>query len=163
MAQSDFGSRVAQFPANGGGTLGQNLILATASIHIGTGGLPVPTRNFATGIATGLNTVYGFEGLTATLVGTGLYEIGHPPANIARVFPQYVGPSGASAEITPQRSAGNSASGVVRLQVTKPGVGASGPNNAPSGFQTPVNVASGSRFDLLFFINPRNDQGITQY
>jgi hypothetical protein len=163
MAQSDFGSRVAQFPANGGGTLGQNLILATASIHIGTGGMPVPTRNYATGIATGLNTVYGFEGLTATLVGTGLYEVGHPPANVARVFPQYVGPSGHTALVTPQRSVGNSASGVVRLQVS-PNQAMSTGMTPPSGaISYPFNPPSGTRLDLLFFINPRNDQGITQY
>lgn len=163
MAAADFGTRVGQYPANMAGTLGQNSFLALARVHIGTGGLPVPTRNFATGIATGLRTVYGFEGLGATLVGTGTYELSHAPANIAAVFPQYVGPSGTQANITPQWSVGNSASGVVRLQVTKPFVGASGPNNAPSGFTTPFNVASGSRFDVLFYVNPQNDQGFTQY
>lgn len=166
MAQSDFGTRVGQYPANMAGTLGQNAFLATASVHIGTGGLPVPTRNMATGIPTGLRTVYGFEGLGATLVGTGLYEIQHPPANIARVFPQYVGPSGAGALLTPQWSPGNSASGVVRIQAQSPVVG-SGIAGAqvPSGAlgYRPVMLPSGSRLDLLFFVNPRNDQGFTQY
>ncbi len=162
MAQSDFGSRVGQYPANGGGTLGQNLILSTASVHIGTGGLPVPTRNFATGVATGLRTVYGFEGLGATLVGTGLYEITHPPANIARVFPQYVGPSGHFGNVAPQWSPGNSASGVVRLQVTtqNSNTGMAAPSGA---MRYPFNPPSGTRLDLLFFVNPRNDQGFTQY
>lgn len=163
MAQADLGTRVPQYPLNAFGTLGQNAAMGLVSVHIGTGGLPVPTRNFATGIATGLRTIYGSEGVGATLVGTGLYEITHPPANILRVFPQYVGPSGVRADLTPQRSEGNSASGVLRIQASRPFVGASGPNNAPSGFQTPVNVASGSRFDLLFFYNARNDQGLTQY
>jgi hypothetical protein len=135
--------------------------MGTVSVHIGTGGLPVPTRNFATGIPTGLRTVYGAEGFGATLLGTGLYEITHPPANILRTFPQYVGPSGAAALLTPQWSPGNSASGVVRIQAQAPGIGA-GAGSGALGFRG-INLPSGSRLDLLFFYNARNDQGFTQY
>ena len=168
---TDFGSRVDQFPANMAGTLGQHSFLSLARIHIGTGGLPVPTRNFATGVPTGLRTVYGFDGLGATLVGTGLYELSHPPANIASVFPQFVGMSGHAGQLTPQWSPGNSASGVARIQATRSFVGGTGAPLAPSptgganpsGFNMPFNPPSGTRFDVLFFVNPRNDQGIAQY
>lgn len=164
MAQSDLGTRVGQYPLNAFGTLGQNAAFGTVSVHIGTGGMVVPTRNMATGIPTGLRTVYGSEGFGATLVGTGLYEITHPPANILRTFPQYVGPSGAGAMLTPQRSEGNSASGVVRIAAQSPVI-ASGAVAQPSGAfgYRPVQLPSGSRLDLLFLYNARNDQGLTQY
>ena len=166
MAQSDLGTRVGQYPANAFGTLGQNAAFGTVSVHIGTGGMVVPTRNFATGIATGLRTVYGAEGFGATLVGTALYEITHPPANILRAFPQYVGPSGAGAQLTPQWSPGNSASGVLRIQAQQPAPSASGvaANNPTGVFNVrPVMLPSGSRIDVLFMYNARNDQGFTQY
>ena len=167
MAQSDLGTRVGQYPANAFGTLGQNAAFGTVSVHIGTGGMVVPTRNFATGIATGLRTVYGAEGFGATLVGTGLYEITHPPANILRTFPQYVGPSGAGVMLTPQWSPGNSASGVVRIQAQRPAFVESGLSSAqvPSGANgyRAAMLPSGSRLDLLFLYNARNDQGFTQY
>lgn len=162
MAAADFGSRVGQYPANAAGTLGQNAMLALGRLHIGTGGMPVPTRNFATGIPTGLRTVYGFEGLGATLLGTGLYELQHPPANIAAVIPQYVGLSGMAGNLTPQWSPGNSASGVVRIQATRQFSSGSGAT-PPSGFAAPFNPPSGTRFDVLFYVNPTNDQGFTQY
>ncbi len=171
MADPDFGSNVGQYPANVAGTLGQNSFLALGRVHIGTGGLPVPTRNFATGVATGLRTVYGFNGFGATLIGTGLYELSHPKVNIAAIFPQFVGQSGHAGNLTPQWSPGNSASGVARVQATRPQVAGSGalgismPTGAanPSGFFMPFNPPSGTRFDVLFYVNPRNDQGITQY
>lgn len=167
----DFGSRQWQSPPRAAGTLGQNAVLALSRIHIGTGGLPVPTQNLATGIATGLRTVYGFEGLGATWVSTGLYELSHPPANIMSVFPQFVGQSGHAGNLTPQSSAGNSASGVVRIQATRPWVGGTGaplqPSATgganPSGFFMPFNPPSGTRFDVLWWANVSNDQGITQY
>ena len=167
MAQPDLGSRVWQGPLNGFGTLGQNAAVGTVSVHIGSGGMVVPTRNFATGIPTGLRTVYGSEGFGATLIGTGLYEITHPPANILRAFPQYVGPSGAGVMLTPQSSAGNSASGVLRIQAQRPAFVESGLTAAqvPSGVfgYRAAQLPSGSRMDVLFFYNARNDQGFTQY
>lgn len=166
MAQSDLGTRVGQYPLNAFGTLGQNAAFGTVSVHIGTGGMVVPTRNFATGIPTGLRTVYGAEGFGATLIATGLYDITHPPANILRTFPQYVGPSGAGAMLTPQWSPGNSASGTVKIQAQSPltGSGIAGAQ-VPSGALgfRPVQLPSGSRLDLLFLYNARNDQGLTQY
>lgn len=165
MAQADL-SRVPQYPINGFGTLGEHTAFGTVSVHIGTGGMVVPTRNMATGIPTGLRTVYGSEGFGATLIGTGLYEIQHPPANILRTFPQYVGPSGAGAILTPQSSAGNSASGVVRIQAQSPvvGSGVAGANTPSGAFGfKPAMLPSGSRLDLLFLYNARNDQGLTQY
>lgn len=162
MPNPDFGSNVGEYPLNSGGTLGQHSVGALARIHIGTGGLPVPTRTNPTGIPTGLRTVYGFNGLGATLVGTGLYELTHPPANIAAVFPQYVGLSGHGGQLTPQWSPGNSASGVVRIQAFQAGVNTG--MAAPSGaLRQPFNPPSGTRFDVLFWVNPRNDQGLTQY
>ena len=159
----DFGSRVRQQPLNSAGFLGEHSAMALARIHIGTGGLPVPTRTNPTGVPTGLRTVYGFDGLGATLVGTGLYEITHPPVNVMSVFPQYVGPSGHTANLTPQWSPGNSASGVVRIQATTFNT-PTGTANPPSGAsRIPFNPPSGTRFDLLFFANPTNDQGIAQY
>ena len=167
MAQSDLGTRNPQYPLNAFGTLGQNAAFGTVSVHVGTGGIVVPTQNMATGIPTGLRTVYGGgNGFGATLIGTGLYEIKHPPANILRVFPQYVGPSGAGALLTPQRSEGNSASGVVRIQAQTPLIptGTTGANAASGALAfRPLMLPSGSRLDLLFFYNARNDQGFTQY
>jgi len=160
---TDWGSRGPQYPANAASTLGEHSFLALGRIHIGTGGLPVPTRSTSgTGIPTGLRTVYGYEGITATLVGTGLYEVGHPPATVAAVFPQYVGPSGQAGQLTPQWSPGNSASGLVRIQATtfNTPTGATPPSGAA---RIPFNPPSGTRLDLLFYVNPRNDQGITQY
>ena len=168
MAQSDLGTRTWQGPVNAFGTLGQNAAFGTVSVHVGTGGMVVPTQNMATGIPTGLRTVYGGgNGFGATLIGTGLYEITHPPANILRTFPQYVGPSGAGAMLTPQWSPGNSASGVVRIQAQRPapvetGIAAALLPSGALGYR-PVQLPSGSRLDLLFFYNARNDQGFTQY
>lgn len=167
MAASDLGTRVGQYPLNAFGTLGQNAAFGTVSVHIGTGGMVVPTRNFATGIPTGLRTVYGSEGFGATLVGTGLYDITHPPANILRTFPQYVGPSGAGAQLTPLWSPGNSASGTVKIQAQRPaqletGIAAALLPSGALGYR-PAMLPSGSRIDILFMYNARNDQGLTQY
>ena len=162
MAQADWGSRGEQYPANTVGTLGEHSFIGLARIHLGTGGMPVPTRQNPTGVPTGLRTQYGFQGLAATYVGTGLIDVSHPSVNIASVFPQYVGLSGHVGNITPQWSPGNSASGVVRLQLSTQNV----PTGAAvqSGALRPLfNAPSGTRLDLLFYANPNNDQSITQY
>ena len=165
MPQSDFASIVGQYPLNAGGALGQNAFFTLGQVNIGTGGMPVPQRQNPTGIATGLLNARGFNGFGVTLIGTGLYQVTHPPALNAAVFPQYVGLSGMAANLTPQWSPGNSASGGVRIQATtQNGAGFSGMGTQPSGAQRiPFNPPSGTRFDLLFFINPKNDQGLTQY
>lgn len=149
-------SGLGQYPANSGGVLGPNEVHALAKIHIGTGGMPGTGRVVASGgTITGIPAVYGFPGFTATYIGSGTYDIRHPPCQIVSVIPSISAPSGqffgANVLKTPS---GGSASGILTLQTAR--------TANPSGFASAV-LPSGTRIDLHFWFSPTNDQGLAQF
>lgn len=149
-------SGLGQYPFNSAGTLGQHAAWAVGKIHIGTGGMPQPGRFTASGgTVTGVPAVYGFPGFTATFLGSGTYDIRHPPCQVVSVIPAVSAPSGqffaANVLKTPS---GGSASGIMTLQVQRTG--------PTGGFTSPL-PPSGTRFDLHFLFSPTNDQGLTQF
>ncbi len=149
-------SDLSQYPFRSGGVLGQYAAWAVGKIHIGTGGMPAPGRNVATGgIVTGVPAVYGMPGFSATYVGSGTYDIRHPACQIVSVIPAVSAPSGQffAANIIKTPS-GGTASGIMTLQVQRTG--------PTGGFTSPL-PPSGTRFDLHFFFTPTNDQGLTQF
>lgn len=149
-------SGLGQYPLNSGGVLGQHAAWAVGKIHIGTGGMPAPGRFQASGgTITGVPNVYGFPGFSCTYVGSGTYDIRHPPCQIVSVLPEVSAPSGQFFDANVLKTpSGGSASGIMTLQVAR--------SANPSGFASPL-PPSGTRFDLHFFFSPTNDQGLTQF
>lgn len=148
-------SGVPQFPLNSGGVLGPHAFWAIGKIHIGTGGMPGPGRIQASGgTITGIPAVYGLNDFSATYVGSGVYDIRHPPCQIVSVNPVISAPSGQffGANIVKTPS-GGTASGIMTLQVQR---------LIPTGFTSQL-PPSGTRIDLHFWFNPSNDQGLAQF
>jgi hypothetical protein len=157
--QPDYSSAVQQYQGlAGAGDLGQHASFGVLKIHTGTGGMVGPGRVIASGgTQTGVPAVYGMPGCSVTMIGTGLYDIRHPPIQMLTVIPTVSAPSGQfwAANIEKQPS-GGTASGIMRLNV--------GRNAGPgaSGIQ-PAAPPSGVRFDLVFFAHPTNSQGLAQF
>jgi hypothetical protein len=167
MPNPDLGSVTPQFPLNTGGPLGPNGIAIAAHFYVASGGMVQIGRIQPSGAlpATGIQNVtpQGFPGFSATLVGTGLYDIRHPPANILKCWPEAVLPSG-GAPLVPkmERQIGNSASGVMRFSMNQPQFQA--PSGSPASGFTPANPPTGTRMDLLFYVQPtQNPAGVTQF
>lgn len=166
MAASDFSSTVQQFPLNAGGIFGQNGILSYGRFFTGSGGLPaVGQVQGPTGVWTGIknNAVAGWAGIGATLVGTGRYNIMHPPATIVSLDAKAATPSGVQLSVNQFRGvatgfAGNAQTGITQIQV----FGAGGGSGTVREQQL-VNPPTGTRFDLLLYTAPNNTQGLTQF
>jgi hypothetical protein len=154
----EFASVVPQVPLNAGGPFGPNL--SYARFYIGTGGMPGVGVLVATGVATGSKQAgpAGWPGFGATLVGTGRYNIMHPPANIAVMLPYASSPSGRDFDVSTVRTAGgsgsfNPATGITQIQVFE----------TPTGGSQLVNPPTGTRFDLFLYVNPNNSSGFTTF
>lgn len=172
MAAPDFASVVPQFPLNAGGIFGQNGILSYGRFYTGSGGLPAVGQIIGpTGIATGIknNAVAGWPGIGATLVGTGRYNIMHPPATIVSLDAKAATPSGVSLNVNefhgvatgfagtqPGPGGGLAGTGITQIQVF-------GGNAGGTGAQQLTNPPTGTRFDLLLYTAPNNTQGLTQF
>lgn len=165
MAAPDFASSVQQFPLNTGGIFGQNGILSYGRFFTGSGGLPAVGQIIGpTGVATGIknNAVAGWAGIGATLVGTGRYNVMHPPATIVSLGVDIAAPSGVFLQAIQTRGpatgfAGNAQTGITQIQVFGAGGGGS------SGAVQMVNPPTGTRFDLKLYTAPNNTQGLTQF
>lgn len=171
---ADFASQTPQFPLNAGGIFGQNGILSYGRFFVGSGGLPAPAAMIGpTGLATGIKNagIAGWPGIGATLVGTGRYNIMHPPATIVSLDAKAATPSGVNLTVNefrgvatgfagaqPGPGGGLLGTGITQIQVFGPG-GGSGTVREPQL----VNAPTGTRFDLLLYTAPNNTQGLTQF
>ena len=161
MPTPDFSSVTPQFPFNAAGVLGQNLISAPGRLFIASGGMPAVGPIIGpTGISTGAknNAVAGWPGIGATLVGTGRYNIMHPPATIVTVRGDVSTPSGVIPHTIKQvrnlpSGTTNPATGITQIEVWA---------TPPGGTQL-VNPPTGARFDLELRAFPNNTQGLTQF
>lgn len=168
---ADFASQTPQFPLNAGGIFGQNGILTYGRFYTGSGGLPALGQiTGPTGISTGIknNAAAGWPGIGATLVGTGRYNIMHPPATVVALKADAVTPSGLGLVVNTVRNVGTgiinatvpgqvAATGITQIQV----FGAAG--GGASGALQHVNPPTGVRFDLFLYTAPNNTQGLTQF
>ena len=149
---------MAQNPVQIGGVLGQGrAFFMAASFQTASGGLPGVGRIIPSGSATptGITAQVAYQGFGASLIGTGLYAITHPPAQHALHFPAISVPSGQFFQVTQQNRRGDSQSGLAFFQV--------GQSNSQTGIPVPQSLPTGSRFDLLTLVTPRNDQGIVRF
>ena len=178
MPTADFASQTPQFPLNGGGVLGQNGILSYGRFYTasgGTVGLGQIQQNSTSPTGpvgpTGIKNAgpAGWPGIGATLVGTGRYNVMHPPATIVSLNPTIATPSGVFLQANQVRDfatgfVGDStlpgrpaATGITQIQV----FGANG--GSGSGAAQLVNPPTGTRFDLWLYTAPNNTQGFTQF
>lgn len=146
-----------KFPVRAHGDAWNQGIIADATIEIRGSGL--------------VATAYGFPGLSATLVATGLYDIRYPQAAAlgVRIYPHAMGPEGkgpTGALIGPQGSGFQGAlpgfnvhmshvsgpSGSALLNTTSPLVNPSGAVG-PTG-TTPIRPPTGSIVNLQFLVSP---------
>ncbi len=148
----------SKFPISGFGAAWNRGLIADATIEIRGSGL--------------VATAYGFPGLTATLVGTGLYAIGFPATVAAgmRIYPHAMGPEPkgpTGAFLGPQGSGGYAGSvpgfnvhmshvggqsGTALLSTTSPLVNPSGAVG-PTG-TTRIFPPTGSVVNLQFLASP---------
>ena len=164
----DFASVVPQFPLNAGGVFGQNGILNYGRFYTASGGMVGLGQVAPSGVATGIKNAgpAGWPGIGATLVGTGRYNVMHPPGTVVALQAQAATPSGVALQVNQFRGVASgfsgdatlpgfpAATGITQLQVTAPGSGI----NAVA-----VNPPTGSRFDLFLYVAPNNTQGFTQF
>lgn len=148
---------VDQGPANVAGPQLAAGFFALARIHIGTGGMPNVSPVLPTGVAghtpTGTPAVYGFPGLSATLIGTGLYDIRFPPTRLAAISAQVRAPSGVF--LIPNVQRGPAYSGIARLHVG--GI----PATSPAAGTVPQNAPTGTVFELTFLVGPTSNAPVT--
>ncbi len=163
MSAPDFASVVPQFPLNGGGLFGQNGIMSYGRFYTASGGMVGLGQSFASGIATGIKNAgpAGWPGIGATLVGTGRYNVMHPPATIVSLNPSVATPSGVGLVVNQVRGpatgfASNSQTGITQLQVL-------GVSTGIPGLLQPQNPPTGTRFDLWLYTAPNNTSGFTQF
>jgi len=163
----DFSSVVPQFPLNGAGVLGQNAMLAYGRFYTATGGSVGLGQVSPSGVATGIKNAApaGWPGIGATLVGTGRYNVMHPPGTVVSLDAKIATPSGVSFTVNQFRGVASgfsgdatlpgfpAATGITQLQVF----------SSPSGGQQLANPPTGSRFDLFLYVAPNNTQGFTQF
>ena len=146
-----------KFPIRGQGQAWNQGVLADATIEFAGSGL--------------VATAYGFPGLSATLVGTGLYDIRYPNAapRGVRIYPHAMGPepkgptgaflgpqssgtSGATPGFNVNMSHIGSQSGSALLNVTSPLVNPSG-SVGPTGSRL-MYPPTGSIVQLQFLVSP---------
>lgn len=151
---ANIGEGGAKYPVRGFGDAYNQAIVTDATIRFVSSGL--------------VGTAFGFPGLTATLIGTGLVDIRYPTTAIhgARFYPHVVPPvpsgtatPGAVPSNTVAQFRANMAnvsgqSGSAQLQLTTPFQGAS---SAAGGFAsgfTPANAPTGATVNLLMIGSP---------
>lgn len=169
MPAPDFASVVPQFPLNAGGVFGQNGILSYGRFYTASGGMVGLGQVSPSGVATGIKNAgpAGWPGIGATLVGTGRYNVMHPPATIVSLQPIVAAPSGIQMTANQVRDiatgfVGDSslpgrppATGITQIQVFH-GV-------ATGGGGALANPPTGTRLDLWLMTAPNNTQGLTQF
>lgn len=167
MAQPDFTSVVPEFSLNGAGVFGPNAALGYARFYTASGGMVGLGQVNPSGVFTGIKNAgpQGFPGFGATLVGTGRYNVMHPPSTIVAVAPQIAAPSGRSFQANQFRGVASGfvgdasipgfplATGITQIQVFE----------TPTGGAQLANPPTGCRFDLLFYVAPNNVAGLTQF
>lgn len=163
----DFYSAVPQFPLNGAGVLGQNGVLAYGRFYTASGGMVGLGQVSPSGVATGIKNAApaGWPGIGATLVGTGRYNVMHPPATIVSLDAKIAAPSGRMFTTNQFHGVATGFSG----DATLPGFPAATGITQIQVFETPTggaqlaNPPTGSRFDLFLYVAPNNTQGFTQF
>lgn len=175
---SDFASVTPQFPLNAGGVFGPNGILSYGRFYTATGGsvgVGQIMQNSASPTGpigpTGIKNAgpAGWPGIGATLVGTGRYNVMHPPATIVSLNPTVAAPSGIILQANQVRDIATgfigdaslpgrpAATGITQIQV----FGTTG--GSASGAMQLVNPPTGVRFDLWLYTAPNNTAGFTQF
>ncbi len=169
MATSDFSSVSPQYPLNAAGSFGPNAILSYGRFYTASGGLVGLGQVSPSGVATGIKNAgpAGWPGMGATLVGTGRYNVIHPPATVLALAPLVSAPSGqgmyantfhgvATGFSGDQSGPGAlAATGITQIQVFQP-------PNASGLSAAMVNPPTGTRFDLLLYVAPTNT-GFAQF
>ena len=150
--------------------------------NIGEGGQKFPLRGFSEAynqaivadatiqfVSSGLvGTAFGFPGLTATLIGTGIIDLRYPTTAIhgARFYPHVLPPvpsgtavPGAVPSNTVAQFRANMAnvsgqSGSAQVQLTTAFQGASSAAGGFASGYTPVNAPTGARINLLMIGSP---------
>jgi hypothetical protein len=151
-----------KFPVRGVGQGWNDGLIADATIELRSSGL--------------VGTAYGFPGISATLIGTGVYDIRYPVAaeRGVRIYPHAMPPElkGPTGALLPPAGSGGvpdfgvhmshvgAQSGWARLNTTSNKLTASGaiagvPSGSPS---QPINPPTGAVINLQFLVSP-----ITRY
>ena len=170
MAAPEFSSVTPQFPLNTAGTFGPNGMLVYGRFFTASGGMvAVSPMVGPTGIATGIKNAApaGWPGMGATLVGTGRYNIMHPPATVLALNPVAATPSGVEVRVSPVHDMGTGYAGTT----TKPGFPAATGITQIQCFATPfgtggtqhINPPTGTRLDLFMYVGPAPQSGLTQF
>lgn len=140
----------AQFPLNTAGPKGQNAFVGVHKLFFTglTGAVATATSPGAAGIGPGQ---FGIPGISATRVGTGIYDVYHPKAKSVDIIPSLDCPTGTAAQINVMRPQ-DGRSGMFRFHITRQpttGVAIIGTN-----FPVLFNPVSGTVANLLFFVAP---------
>lgn len=144
-----------KFPIFGLGQAYNGGIIADATIELRSSGL--------------VGTAYGFPGISATLIGTGLYDVrfAGAAARGIRVFPEAVAPNPSGTAVPPTVPTNtlpqfgvsvanlSGPSGSMHVQTWTQSPQASGvTGNFGSGMHRPINAGTGASINLQFLISP---------
>ena len=164
----DFASVTPQFPLNSAGAFGPNALIAQGRFYTASGGMVGLGQVSPSGVPTGIKNAgpQGWPGMGATLVGTGRYNIMHPPATVVSLGADIATPSGVFLMANQFRGSASGFSGdatlpgfpaqtgITQLQVF---------GGVPTGNMQPVNPPTGTRFDLRLTVAPTPANGLTQF
>lgn len=163
----DFSSVTPQFPLNSAGMFAENAMVAYGRFYTASGGLVGLGQVNPSGVFTGIKNAgpQGWPNIGATLVGTGRYNVMHPPATVVSLDVTVATPSGRSFQVNQFRGVASgfsgdanipgfpAATGITQIQVFE----------TPTGGQQLANPPTGCRFDLKLYVSPNNTSNFTQF